>query len=190
MKPLSKRLLLALLIVTGLVLLGVFPRLFDWFREQGRAPLVPAVGQLLVARPGSVDPNFDKTVVLLMVVEPEGTWGLVLNRLKTPQGEPLPEDASRWGGPVTPDSRHTLVRAQRPPSNPRYLLPGLMWREGTSLEGLSPQDAITFVGIAAWQPGQLEQELERGGWVLEQGSVEKVFSEPGALWAECIARHL
>ncbi len=49
---------------------------------------------------------------------------------------------------------------------------------------------LTFTGIALWRPGQLEHELELGAWLLEDGSAEKVFSEPAALWAECIAPHL
>ncbi len=70
------------------------------------------------------------------------------------------------------------------------MLHGLAWREGAVREALSPDAVLTFAGMATWSPGQLEQELEQGSWVLEQGSAERVFSEPGALWAECIARHL
>lgn len=189
-EPLSSRIKLALLIVTGFLLLGVFPRLIDGFREQGRTPRSPAAGLLLVARPGSVDLNFDQTVVLLVEVGPERTWGLVLNRRRAPGGEALPAEVSRWGGPALPERRTTLLRTREPPAGAQHLLQGLAWREGAAPEGLSPEAVLTFAGLAAWHPGQLEQELEQGGWVLEQGSVEKVFSEPGALWAECIARHL
>jgi putative transcriptional regulator len=179
-----------LLIVTGLLLLGVFPRLFDWFREQGRTPRALAPGLLLVARPGSVDRNFDKTVVLLVEVGPERTWGLVLNRLRTPLDEALPADASRWGGPARPEHRTTLLRTAEPSAEAQRLLPGLAWHEGPAREGSTRQSALTFKGIAAWRPGQLEHELEQGGWLLEEGSAEKVFSDPAALWAECIAPHL
>jgi hypothetical protein len=78
-KPLSRRLLLLLLGTAGLLLLGVLPWLFAALREQDRAPRAPAPGLLLVARRGSVDRNFDKTVVLLVEVSAERTWGLVLN---------------------------------------------------------------------------------------------------------------
>jgi putative transcriptional regulator len=189
-KPLTPRRLIALLIVTGLLLLGVFPRLFDWFREQSQTPRAPSPGLLLVARPGSVDRNFDKTVVLLVEVSPERTWGLVLNRLRRPRGEELPAYASRWGGPARPEHRTTLLRTKEPSAEPHRLLPGLAWHEGPAHEGSRPESVLTFAGIAAWRPGQLEHELEQGGWFLDQGSAEKVFSDPGALWAECIARHL
>jgi len=189
-KPLSPRLLLASLLVTGLLLLGVLPRLFDGLREQGRAPRAPAPGLLLVARAGSVDRNFDQTVVLLVEVSAERTWGLVLNRLRTPSEEALPADASRWGGPVRPELRTTLLRTATPPVAAQGLLPGLAWQKGPAREASPPHDVLTFTGITAWLPGQLERELEQAGWWLQEGSAEKVFSEPGALWAECIARHL
>ncbi|MYF84914.1 MAG: hypothetical protein F4176_12700, partial [Acidimicrobiia bacterium] len=37
-------------------------------------------GRLLVAMPGMVDPNFNRTVVLMIEHTPEGAVGLVLNR--------------------------------------------------------------------------------------------------------------
>ncbi|HEX8699089.1 MAG TPA: YqgE/AlgH family protein [Myxococcaceae bacterium] len=190
MKLLTPRLLLALLIVTGLLLLGLFPRLFDRFREQDRPPRAPVPGLLLVARPDSVDRNFDKTVVLLVEVGAERTWGLVLNRLRTPEGEALPADASRWGGPARQEFRTTLLRAAEPPPGAHRLLPGLVWHEGPAREASSPEFALTFTGLAVWRPGQLEHELEQGAWLQEEGSAEKVFSDPTALWAECLAPHL
>jgi putative transcriptional regulator len=186
----TSKLGLALLILAGVLLLGVLPRVFDGFRDERRPPAIPVAGQLLVARPGSVDRNFDQTVVLLVEVGPERTWGLVLNRLRTPGNEALPADASRWGGPALPERRTTLLRTATPLAEARQLLPGLAWREGGAGEGLSAEAVLTFAGIAAWRPGQLEQELEQDGWVLEPGSAERVFSDPAGLWAETIARHL
>ncbi|MDY7224909.1 YqgE/AlgH family protein [Hyalangium rubrum] len=185
MRPPSPRLLFTLVVVAALLMLGVLPRVFDWLQEQERASRPPRAGLFLVARPGRVDRNFDKTVVLLIEVGPDRTWGLVLNRLRTPQDTPLPADVMRWGGPVTPERRTTLIRARENPEGARRILEGLSWREGVALEG----DTLTFAGVAGWRPGQLEQELARGGWVLMDASAEQVFSEPGVLWAECIARH-
>ena len=41
-----------------------------------------ATGQLLVASEGLYDPNFEKTIVLLLNHDESGTLGLVLNRPK------------------------------------------------------------------------------------------------------------
>jgi putative transcriptional regulator len=189
-RPLSSRLQFTLLIVSALLLLGLFSRWRERLQAEERSERLPAAGLLLVAWPGSGDRNFDKTVVLLVEVAPERTWGLVLNRLKTPGDEVLPAGVDRWGGPVRPERRTTLIRSQVPVGEARRIVEGLFWSDVTAPEGLPQGSSLTFAGLSSWGPGQLEHELERGGWVLVQGSVEKIFSDPGALWAECITPHL
>src|SRR5438552_15894982 len=70
-------------------------------------------GQLLVASPGLLDPNFFRTVVLVTEHTGEGAAGLVLNRPSpapvaevVPQLEPLVDDGEEvWlGGPVQPNA--------------------------------------------------------------------------------------
>jgi putative transcriptional regulator len=185
-RSISPRLQLTLLIAGALLLLGLFPRLIERIRAHERELLPPAAGLFLVARPGSVDGNFDKTVVLLVEVGPERIWGLVLNRPRTPKDEPLPAGVDRWGGPVGPEQRITLVRAREAQEQGRWLLDGLTWREGPRPQDLPKGAALTFSGAAVWGPGQLERELERGGWMLVRADAERVFREPGSLWAECL----
>jgi putative transcriptional regulator len=177
-------------IVGALLLLGLFPRWLDRLRtrELGSRPL--EAGLLLVARPGSGDRNFAKTVVLLVEVGPERTTGLVLNRVRTPRDGAFPAGVDRWGGPVAPELHTTLLRSQSAVPGARRVIDGLFWREGTAPDGLPMGNSLTFVGLSVWGPGQLEHELERGGWVLMEGGAGAVFSDPIALWAERIAPHL
>ena len=76
-------------------------------------------GRLLVANPALPDPNFDRTVVLVLAHEDEGALGLVLNRpTEMDVDSPLP----RWehlaadprvvfvGGPVAPGAAICLAR--------------------------------------------------------------------------------
>src|SRR5581483_12519623 len=51
--------------------------------------------RLLVATPVLGDPNFDRTVVLMLEHTPEGAVGLVLNR---PSGTDLDEAGADWEG--------------------------------------------------------------------------------------------
>ena len=69
-------------------------------------------GQLLVASPGLLDPNFRRTVVLVTEHNEEGAAGLVLNRPTeaevsevVPQLESLVDDGELiyMGGPVQPN---------------------------------------------------------------------------------------
>jgi putative transcriptional regulator len=177
-------------LVSALLFLGLFSRWRERLQAQERSSRLPEAGLLLVARPGGGDRNFDKTVVLLVEVTPKRTWGLVLNRSRTPSDEALPEGVDRWGGPVSPERHITLIRSRDAGGDARRVLEGLFWREGPAPEGLPQGSALTFSGLSAWGPGQLEHELERGSWVLVEEGAEKAFSDPGMLWAECITPHL
>ena len=56
------------------------------------SPKPPARGRLLVATPSLGDPNFDRTVVLLLEHGADGALGVVLNRPGSPAMEvPLPD---------------------------------------------------------------------------------------------------
>src|SRR5512138_2312280 len=86
----------------------------------GRA-MEPLTGRLLVATPGLRDPNFERTVVLLVAHEDGGALGVVLNRATE---VPVAEVLGPWGaladepavvfegGPVQPEAAICLARAR------------------------------------------------------------------------------
>ena len=46
-----------------------------------------------------------------------------------------------------------------------------------------------FAGYAGWGAGQLESELERDDWILEDASNDDAFTEsPDELWADVLRR--
>ena len=46
-----------------------------------------------------------------------------------------------------------------------------------------------YAGFAGWSPGQLEQEMTRGGWLILPGDAAMVFDEaPDELWQELVQR--
>jgi putative transcriptional regulator len=48
---------------------------------------------------------------------------------------------------------------------------------------IAKQDLRFFVGYAGWSPGQLENEIDAGGWILAESSPDTVFAEePSTLW--------
>ena len=60
-------------------------------------------GRLLVATPALEDPNFDRTVVLVLQHDDvDGAMGLVLNR---PSGLPLEDELGDWGALAAPPDR-------------------------------------------------------------------------------------
>lgn len=160
-----------------------------------------ARGQLLIAGPSLLDPNFWRTVVLVVEHTGEGALGLVLNRPSetvvseaVPQLEELvdPGEQLYIGGPVQPSSVIVLAEFEDP-GDAALLAFGDVGVLGT---GGSPEEPVAgvkagraFVGHAGWGPEQLDSELERGDWILEPARVADAFTAtPADLWAEVLTR--
>jgi putative transcriptional regulator len=162
-------------------------------------------GRLLVAAPQLDDPNFTRTVVLVIEHGEPGAVGVVLNRplhvevgeiLATwrEQAEAAPPAVVFSGGPVSPDAVIALARPAVPtdPDQWRAVVPGL----GVVDLSVAPEDQPValggtrlFSGYAGWGPGQLEHELEDGGWLVVDALAADAFSEtPGELWHDVLQR--
>lgn len=191
MRTLVRRHGALLWLLAALSMLVLFPRLIDVLKALEHEPVELKPGALLVSRPGRVSGAFDETVVLLLEAGPaRSTWGLVLNRVRTHQHQPLPDGVDRWGGPVSTGHRTTLTLASPPPEGAQPLLTGLSWYEGSREPRLPVGSSLTFDGLSVWAPGQLEEELARGSWWVTEAHATDVFTAPGSLWVEHAARHL
>jgi putative transcriptional regulator len=170
---------------------------------EGRA-MESLVGHLLVATPGLRDPNFERTVVLLVAHEGGGALGVVLNRAtEVPVGEVL----GGWGGvasepsvvfeggPVQPEAAICLARVRSGAGEMR----GFSRVEGTlgTVDLTSDPDLMreelievrVFAGYAGWSPGQLEEEIATGSWLTFKALPGDAFTErPDDLWAMVLRR--
>lgn len=158
-------------------------------------------GQLLLASPALVDPNFRRTVVLVGVHNDEGAMGVILNRPSettvadaVPQLEPAVEsdDLVYVGGPVQPSSVVLLAEFLDPTSAALLILGRIGFpASGTDVDGLTEATARrrVFAGYAGWSGGQLDEELAQGDWITHPAGPEDVFSEdPEELWSAVLAR--
>ena len=165
---------------------------------------VPAAGKLLVSREGMKDPNFAETVVLLISYDEGGALGLVINRRSDvklskilPDVERLKEreDPVYLGGPVGRSRMFLLVRSKERPGTARPVLDGVYVSESPELlERLIEQgndaEFQAYAGYAGWGAGQLEGEIERGGWHIVAGSAERIFTDrPSSLWRSLLPRN-
>lgn len=158
-------------------------------RGVSRSSLAPG---LLLAMPDLADPNFRRTVVLLIHHDEDGTFGLVLNRTTEVAASELcqtldiewsgPADPDvHWGGPVQPNTGWMLYGADAPVELPDTTELGEDLRFAGSLDalrrvaGAPPRALRLFLGYSGWGPGQLEEELSQGAWVLAPLSRAVVF---------------
>lgn len=156
-------------------------------------------GQLLVASRKLRDPNFLRTVVLLLEHNDDGALGVVLNRLAdrtisevwdTIKAEPCDNPQPlNLGGPVP----GPLIALHKDKAlSEREVVPGLymsMQREAVDqLVRDEDKPVRIYTGNAGWGGGQLEGELKVGGWLTTQGKEEDVFTEPDELWLKVTRR--
>jgi putative transcriptional regulator len=157
-------------------------------------------GHLLIAGPGLLDPNFWRTVVLVGEHSDEGALGVVLNRSsETSVEEAVPElavlaegmGAVHVGGPVQPSSVVVLADFADPDDAGALVLDSVGFLpsdvEPESLGEL--RRARVYVGYAGWGPGQLDDELEEGSWIVEPAVPDDVFTnDPEGLWSAVLRR--
>lgn len=153
----------------------------------------PAPGVLLIAPPTMGDPNFRRTVVLLCEHSPEGSFGLILNRTLSLELctviEEIDSDAPiSLGGPVQQNTLHFIHRHEMEDAIP--ILDGVYWGgDFELLKSLVRYDELPlnkvrfFLGYAGWSPGQLEEEIEEGGWFTAHADAAFIFNvDPDRLW--------
>lgn len=148
-----------------------------------------------------MDPNFERTVVLITAHNDEGAIGLILNRCSAATvGEAVPQlapvidedDPVFVGGPVNPDGVAVLAEFEDPGEAGIVVLDdvGFVAIED-ALEDSPPdlQRTRVFAGVAGWGPEQLEDELERDDWIIEPADVDTIFTDdPDKLWSEVLRR--
>ncbi len=157
-------------------------------------------GQLLIAGPTLLDPNFHRTVVLMVEHSPEGALGLVLNRpsesnvreVVSELEEVLTADSPVFvGGPVQPGGLIVLARFPEPEAAAlvSFADVGILQADVPLDDPPDLLAARAFAGHAGWGPGQLDDELERGDWILEPATVDDAFTEdPHELWSAVLTR--
>jgi putative transcriptional regulator len=159
-------------------------------------------GKLLLAGPTLLDPNFRRTVVLIVEHTEEGAMGLVLNRPSTatvsdavPDLEWLAESEERVyvGGPVAPNGVIVLAEWDDPGQAAVLVDDDLGFVPGEAPDHELLLNAVrrarVFAGHAGWGPGQLEDELAEEAWIVEPPQRAEIFTDsPDDLWAAVLRR--
>ncbi len=164
-------------------------------------------GQLLVATPELNDPNFVETVIFMIEHDENGAMGLVINRplAKGPIGDLLKglgaesEDAGgeiilHYGGPVGPQKAFVLHSNDYADKGTTVVGSGLAVTTDVEVvraiaRGKGPRQSIFVLGYAGWAPGQLEAEIQAGGWFSIPAEAKIIFDgDPKTKWERAVAR--
>ncbi|MGZ4796232.1 MAG: YqgE/AlgH family protein [Acidimicrobiia bacterium] len=152
-------------------------------------------GRLLVASPDLGDPNFRRTVVLMVAHDAEGAVGLVLNR---PTDITLADALPDWmsssappaclfiGGPVQPEAAIGIGRGVSAAGD---LVIGDLGAVDLDGDAAGHDSVRVFIGYSGWGPGQLDGEIARGDWlVVDALTSDVVATTPETLWRDVLRR--
>lgn len=153
-------------------------------------------GVLLVARPDTLDPNFDRSVVFLLShYNDSGSMGLIINRPSA--GVIVDEDSPLvpWLA-LTAEPSVPFVGGPVEPTGFICMAPDATQTNGVSSIDIQNEDPLLtprpfrlFHGYAGWAAGQLDEEIRGGGWfVVPAEPLDMFTSSPDTLWNEVLSR--
>lgn len=151
-------------------------------------------GRLLVATPLLMDPNFWRTVVLVIDHDEGGAIGLVLNR---PTAERVETHIPTWGalatdpgtvhfgGPVEPQVAIGLASGL---SGEPTSVPGVSMVNLESAPSGDRGSVRIYSGYSGWGSGQLEIEISEGSWYVVPAAPDDPFDRPEGQWSRVLRR--
>ena len=164
-------------------------------------------GKLLVAQPALDDPNFARSVVLIVRHDDEGAFGLIINRFAEERtvadllelfGQQA-EGGSKsvpvfFGGPVGKstslalhDDGFSTSRTEK--FGDRFAVSPTVDALRAFGGGMGPARLMIFFGYAGWYPGQLEAELKTEAWAVVDAAFALVFDpESERIWERARSR--
>ncbi len=180
-------------LVTGLLVLSLISGSLPASADQP-----PERGMFLVATPDLGNSGFSRSVILLIQHDADGTMGLIINqRTNFDPAILLPdiEGLARFGGslyaggPVATYGVMMLVKSGVPPGDAAHVFADV-YASGSKellLDIVKRGDAANrvrlYAGHAGWLAGQLDEEIERGSWIVTPANESLVFSgDPDSVW--------
>jgi putative transcriptional regulator len=183
-----------LIVVLALLCSGVLPvRAAD-----------PPAALMLVATPEFIHPLYGATVLVAHPIGDGQYLGFIINKPTTVTlGQAFPQHAPSQkvaapiflGGPEKANTLFALVHSEHSPGRGSYpIMRDLhVVVAGDTVDSViehDPDHARFLVGAVFWQKGELEVEIRRGAWYVEQPEADLMMrKETGNLWEELVDRH-
>jgi len=139
-------------------------------------------GSLLVAHPALMDDNFRRSVIYIASHDSEGTLGFVINR---PSGKTISDFVADEeltqalgavpvfrGGPVGTNQLIISIFKEAEGTGDVFCSHGLSLNDVKSMADSSKGVVRAFIGHSGWAEGQLDSELERHSWFVNEAPGE------------------
>ncbi len=154
-------------------------------------------GVFLVATKALDNSAFNQSVVYVTQYDSSGTYGLIINRpLPMAVNEIVPEAKKSgdennlfFGG--TMHARYLFILTKTNEATGLHPVNhGIFFGAGpeivSRLEKSDNQYSIrTYAGFSSWGPGQIEQKIKNGDWLVIPANSEQLFNEnPELLWTQ------
>ena len=153
-------------------------------------------GNILISDPLLLDPNFSRTVILMVKHNEEGSLGFVLNDeskfsiSQVVDDFPVFETNVFLGGPVGTESLFFIHTRNDIISEGIEVINGLYWggdfdelKNAISENKIKKEELIFFVGYSGWDKEQLDRELKEKSWIIADITTEEVMLQTGKyLW--------
>ena len=152
----------------------------------------------LIATEGMRDTRFSKSVIVMLENDENGAWGLVINRRLGTMPIALLIDPSLntskererlfkvnipvfWGGPVDVKEIFILHSTEYQSETTKKYGNISISQDYNILfdiaENKGPEKSLIIFGYSGWGDGQLEGEMERGGWILSDIDLDITFDK-------------
>ena len=155
---------------------------------------------MLLIAPPAADGIYSQAV-LVVVPNDGGHAGFIINRVthttvaRAFHDEPdmaKVVDPIYFGGPNDAQRMYAVVRRD-PGEGARKLFDDVFVTiSGATVDRVIrqwPGEARFFAGYAAWEPGELAQEIRDGGWLVAEPHAAQIFSlQPAELWLQLLQR--
>lgn len=161
---------------------------------------LPKAGRFLISEPFMNDPNFRRTVVLIVEKDEGGTLGFVMNRPLEVKIHEVMEGVSVFdapiflGGPVGHNTFHFVHRLGDKIPDGVEIAENVFW--GGNFESLKAclnqglieeKDILFFIGYSGWGLNQLEKEMEQKSWIVAPENPHLLFvHEAEHLWQDLL----
>jgi putative transcriptional regulator len=158
---------------------------------------------MLVAQPDVRGAIFEASILIVKPMPDGSHVGFIINRKTTAtMGELFPDDEASQkvadplylGGPDGYNRVFAMVdKRDTAGKDAMQMIPGVFLvsdaKEIDRVIASDPEHARFFLGMVTWEPGQLDDELDRGYWYVDKADAKLVLEKKtDGLWEELVRR--